>query len=223
MAGTLKKTSKEAISTLYQLVYDVHRIFEKNNIPYWIIAGTALGAIRHGGIIPWDDDADIGIDKRDIKKILAIKDILKKCGLGLTRAFIGYKIYYTDRPAMKGVKYSFPNLDIFPFERHGQKLRYSREAARYTWPKEYFYEEEVFPLRKYKFGNYEVWGAYNYKNYFSRAYGKKWFVEAYREYDHEEETYVDKIKVKMTDKDRKPALPLKVRNRKCVDKIKRKL
>ena len=50
-------------------------ICKKHNIPYWITAGTLLGAVRHGGFIPWDDDSDIYIMEKDFKKLI---EILKK-------------------------------------------------------------------------------------------------------------------------------------------------
>lgn len=49
-------TNPDHIRDLYQLMKDVHDIFTKYKIPYLIEAGTFLGAVRHEGIIPWDDD-----------------------------------------------------------------------------------------------------------------------------------------------------------------------
>lgn len=43
----------------------VDKILSENNIPYYLIEGSALGAVRHKGIIPWDDDVDIGIFLKD--------------------------------------------------------------------------------------------------------------------------------------------------------------
>lgn len=44
-----------------EMVCEADRICRKHNIHYNIIAGTLLGAVRHGGFIPWDDDADIAL------------------------------------------------------------------------------------------------------------------------------------------------------------------
>ena len=45
-------------------------VCEKNNITYWCQAGTVLGAIRHSGPIPWDEDADIIIPNNQINKFV---------------------------------------------------------------------------------------------------------------------------------------------------------
>ena len=41
------------------------RYCSENGLKYWLIGGSTLGAIRHGGIIPWDDDIDIGMPRVD--------------------------------------------------------------------------------------------------------------------------------------------------------------
>lgn len=49
----------------------------KHNIQYWIASGTLLGAVRHGGFIPWDDDLDIEMTEEEFRKF---EDAVKKYG-----------------------------------------------------------------------------------------------------------------------------------------------
>ena len=213
----LKETKSSVIKALYQMMYDVDRIFEGVDLKYWVDGGTFLGAVRHKGIIPWDDDLDVGIEAQDVKKFLSLREKLADCGYSVSKVWFGYKIFYTKNKKLEGFDYSFPFVDVLPFEKVGDEYRLLRRAARDAWPKEVWPESELFPLKKYVFGDMEVWGPAEYENYFDNYYGSDWNHVAYREYDHKKEEEVERVKVKLTSAMRKPALPIGgLKDRKCV-------
>lgn len=53
---------------------EIAQICERKNVEYFLIGGSALGAIRHNGYIPWDDDIDIAIPRKDYRRFLEIAE-----------------------------------------------------------------------------------------------------------------------------------------------------
>ena len=79
-----------------KLAREVRRVCEKHNIQYFLIWGTLLGAVRHGGFIPWDDDLDIGFLREDYERLCQIIEseiespLFFQNALTDRRCFIGY-------------------------------------------------------------------------------------------------------------------------------------
>lgn len=55
-----------------EVLAEIDRICQKHKLKYFAYSGTLLGAIRHGGFIPWDDDIDIAMKREDYKKFAQI-------------------------------------------------------------------------------------------------------------------------------------------------------
>lgn len=59
-------------SKCFNALLKVNEVLTKHSIEYILLAGTTLGAVRHGGFIPWDDDIDLGIYRKDVKRVARI-------------------------------------------------------------------------------------------------------------------------------------------------------
>lgn len=87
-------------SILLELLCEVRRVCGLAGIRYAIIAGTMLGAVRHGGFIPWDDDADVGLLREDYEAFRAA------CGKYLDTA----RFYFQDHTNTPGYRWGYGKL-----------------------------------------------------------------------------------------------------------------
>lgn len=112
----------------YELLVEFDRICKKNKINYFLDGGTFLGAVRHKGFIPWDDDLDVSMLRKDYEKFLKVvkKDLKKKYFFQdmdndqfYGNIFGKLKIKntkYTEKTTLKAKAKDGIYIDIFPFD-----------------------------------------------------------------------------------------------------------
>lgn len=106
---------------ILEIYKEVKRICEENNIHYYAIGGTAIGAVRHHGFIPWDDDMDLGIPIDDFERFKKICSKELRPPYEFTELlWIGGKIHdssttFLETPCLMHLKnYYGIYVDIFP-------------------------------------------------------------------------------------------------------------
>jgi lipopolysaccharide cholinephosphotransferase len=155
-----------------KILLELKHICEKNNIKYFLMGGTLLGAVRHHGFIPWDDDIDVGMIRSEYSKFITI------CESELSEQYF-LQTFETDKTyvnsfakiRLNGTKYLEPNssdelhhqgifIDIFPFDKIPSKflskkihilklLAYTRMGMithGYRIPKSTTLKEKIFNL-----------------------------------------------------------------------------
>lgn len=96
--------TKEEINKIHnielELLCEFDRICRKYDIIYSIDGGTLLGAVRHNGFIPWDDDADVIMNREEYEKFVSVID--KELDLE--------KFYFQDMDRTKGYRWGYGKL-----------------------------------------------------------------------------------------------------------------
>lgn len=207
-------TPKNILDDLYYLLEKMDKIFRTNNIKYWIDAGTLLGAVRHNGIIPWDDDIDICIMIDNKDKFLALRKEFNNYGIDMQHYWADYKLFlingnnikpnnrnweWTDKDGKIvnddfNIKYKYPFIDIMFMIKKDDNYIYHNDKIRYNFPKHYYESGDLFPLKEYKFNKINVYGPNNPYPYLNRCY-PDWKQVGIKKYDHQNMRFMNKIMI----------------------------
>lgn len=98
------------------LLIILSEICKEHNLSFWIQGGTLLGAIRHQGFIPWDDDIDCGMPREDLKKLHKI--LAKNSSVEYVECyhFVEKWNLYCRMPKIRFKKDPTVFVDIFPYD-----------------------------------------------------------------------------------------------------------
>ncbi len=198
----LRRADPVIVGQLYRLLAIFMEVAEKCRIPFWLCEGSFLGAVRHGGMIPWDDDVDLQFLAADERVLWMARTEFRQRDCELVKWWGGYKCFFQDGRSIKGHSHLYPFLDLFPSKLTRQgRFVYARLLARLGWRHIYFQKGEVFPLILRAFGPLKVPSPKEYGGYFLRNYGPDWNDCAYAAYDHEYEREIPPRKVRLTDRE----------------------
>ena len=115
-----KNNLRQAQLIMLRMLHIFDHICKKHSIDYWLDGGTLLGAVRHKGFIPWDDDIDLAMMREDYEKFIQIADSALPPDLFLqTRTNDGY-YNITTQLKIRDTK----SLHIEEFELNRKKISY---------------------------------------------------------------------------------------------------
>jgi hypothetical protein len=201
--------SEASAHKLYQIMQVTHEVFGELGITYWADGGTALGAVRNRGIVPTDDDLDVGIFEKDEARLMTdVKGVLNARGYTIAPFGVCYKILaIEDLKSDPSGGYESPEcaLDVFPFKEERPGVWVHNNLAAYkAWGDWCYKVPQTFPLRLVDFGPIKIYIPHDPEAFLYRAYGR-WNQHAYITNYHKKGNTVEPFSTPMTPELRKPA------------------
>jgi lipopolysaccharide cholinephosphotransferase len=185
--------NKENAQKIYALMQQVDGLLKNNHVPYWATCGTLLGAIRHGGLIPWDDDLDICILDQDEKKLMEMQ--LDELGLAIHHYWKDfYKIYKKDGAPIADSKkpgeilpFRYPFVDVFVVtldrnKEHEDVYVHKSNNFYFVFNNERFTYAQIANLSHVPFGPMMIPIPANPEQFLNAAYGTSQYPSLWKKY-----------------------------------------
>lgn len=145
----------------YYLLFTIDNLFKEKDILYSATRSTVLGMVRHKGVVPWVKGYDLLVFEKDLEKIKGMRDDFTKKGMSLD--IFQMTVSYKDK-----------KLNLYGFREEGNKLYHVSENLRNT---DFFTQDELYPIRRYVFGDIYIQGPDKPIPYLQRTYGKNILTE----------------------------------------------
>lgn len=194
-----QKTLRKLQMIELEMLREVDRICRENDISYILDGGTMLGAVRHNGFIPWDDDVDVRMLRENYDRFCEIcrTELDKRYFLQTYQTDSGYRWGYArilkngtifkrkgqhEMTARNGVF-----IDIFPDDNLPVDFWGKRVCNSISWLCRKLLYSEVGALNKSKFVS---WIGFNFLNMFPKNWGHKGMEYLTRKYQDKETPYI---------------------------------
>lgn len=150
---------KKMQNKLLEMFKWFHTFCEENDLRYYALGGTMLGAVRHEGFIPWDDDIDVGMPRKDYERFLCLtknlsfgKYVVESIDTPAMDYFYGYaKIYDRSTTLVEKTRVNIKRgiyIDVFPLDGVGNNRDEIKHVFKPIYKKYQFVVAQTCALAK---------------------------------------------------------------------------
>lgn len=179
------KNLKEGQKKMSNMLKEFDRICRKYNIKYFLIGGSLIGALAYKGWIPWDGDVDLEICEEDYPKFKSViqKELPKDMWFQDSNIDSNYKDIilgklrdlnscYTDYPYIGKESHQGLQMDVNIYKEKKGRIYFPDNRA-----VTYLTKDDVYPIKRVPFEDFEVCVMNNSEKYLVNNYGKKWYKD----------------------------------------------